>query len=669
MTSSPIGRVPDPGFGGAAHGPQDPTGFDLRTYDHTAYLRAELLRLFPEAFTDGSTIDFERIRESIGERGDSGREKYGMDWPGRRECIKILQQRSAATLRPRFDLGVSAEVSGNVFIEGDNLEVLKLLRHAYSGRVAAIYIDPPYNTGNDFIYPDDFSDSLARYLEYSGQLGADGGRVASRVETAGRFHSRWLSMMYPRLHLARDLLRSDGFIFISIDDNEVANLRKICDEVFGEANFLGGITIQTNPKGRSHDRHLSLTHDYVLVYAKDDACVDNELGIAKSDEEIGTDYPKTDAKGPYRELELRNTHRKFGRHNRPRLYYPLYADELSGRIAIDPGPGLVEILPDWDDGFPGCWTWNRKTATSGVNELLAKRVKGALKVYRKARAHLADGSAVKKKSKTILVEKAFATEKGQAVVDALLAPGAFPSPKPVELVKYLLSMVPDKDGLYLDFFAGSGTTGQAIYELNKADGGRRRFVLVQFPEPLGDSVEAGPAKKLLERSGMAPNIASLTRERLRRATVESGGEGLPSNDGLALGFRYFQLDRSNFSAWKGDAAEAAGLGDQLRLFVEHILPGRSDDDIVYELALKRGFSLTVRIEYADMGGAKVAKIDRGQMLICVSRRLTQEAVRAMVAAKPASVVCLDEAFAHDEQLKINAALAFRQAGDVDFSTV
>jgi adenine-specific DNA-methyltransferase len=331
---------------------------DLRSMSITDQQKAKLKELFPEVFTEGDKIDFDRLRLTLGESVDVGKERYGMNWPGKADCFKAIQQPSVATLLPVRNESVNFDETENVFIEGDNLEVLKLLQKSYFGKIKMIYIDPPYNTGNDFIYPDDYTESLQTYLQYTGQVDSEGKKFSTNTEADGRFHSKWLNMMYPRLFLARNLLREDGVIFISVDDAEADNLRKLCNEVFGEENFLAQLVVLTNPKGRVMDRHFSRTHDYVLAYSR--MFLETELSLPKSDEEVEEDYPEADEGGKFRTLELRNTHKQFGRFNRPRLWFPLYINGSSGEISADKRSGMIEVWPGWEDGFEGCWTWGRE---------------------------------------------------------------------------------------------------------------------------------------------------------------------------------------------------------------------------------------------------------------------------------------------------------------------
>jgi len=314
---------------------------------------ASLREVIPEAFPEGK-FDLERLRSFLGDTVDTRPERFTFSWAGKRNAIQLLQMPTRGTLRSAEKESVNFDTTENLFLEGDNLEVMKLLYKPYFGRVKVIYADPPYNTGNDFVYHDSYADPLDTYLKITGQRDSEGNPMVSNPETSGRFHSDWLSMMYPRLFLGRQLLSDDGVIFISIDDHEIHNLRMLMNEVFGEENFIAQITVLTNPKGRVLGEHFARSHDYVLVYSRN--ALESELSIEKTEEEITEQYTLNDEVASYRLLELRNTHRRFGRFNRPNLYYPLYVDQKDGTVETAPKQGRARIYPNWDDGFEGCWT-------------------------------------------------------------------------------------------------------------------------------------------------------------------------------------------------------------------------------------------------------------------------------------------------------------------------
>jgi adenine-specific DNA-methyltransferase len=322
----------------------------LTSRDVNAERLAQFRELFPEASTEGK-FDLKKLAQLLGDAATDAPERYGLSWAGKSEAIRAIQSVSPGTLLPAPGESVNFDTTENLIIEGDNLEVLKLLQGGYHGRVKMIYIDPPYNTGGEFIYPDNYKEGLADYLKFSGQVSGEGVRLTTNAETDGRYHSKWLTMMYPRLFLARNLLRKDGVIFVSIDEHEIHDLRLIMNEIFGEENFVAAISVLCNPKGRSQDKHFATNHEYILVFSKE-PLPKGAFSIAKDEDQIEAEYPEEDEGGKFRLLELRNTHREFGKHNRKNLFYPLYANE-NGEVFVSQGEGLHKVLPVWDDGFEG----------------------------------------------------------------------------------------------------------------------------------------------------------------------------------------------------------------------------------------------------------------------------------------------------------------------------
>ena len=316
-----------------------------------------LRELFPELVTegpDGVAVNLDVLKQLVGDQTvTDAEEKYGLNWHGKRRARQLALTPSTGTLRPCPEDSVDWDTTQNLMIEGDNLEVLKLLQKSYAGKVKLIYIDPPYNTGKDFVYPDNFQDNIKNYLELTGQTGEGGKKLSSNTEASGRFHTDWLNMMYPRLKLARNLLREDGVIFISIDEKEIQNLRFVCGDIFGEECFVAAITVLCNPKGRSQDKYFATNHEYVVVYGRS-PLPKGAFAIAKEEDQIEAEYPEEDDGGKYRLMELRNTHREFGKHNRRNLFYPLYANN-DGEVFLEEDDGLHKVVPVWDDGFEGCW--------------------------------------------------------------------------------------------------------------------------------------------------------------------------------------------------------------------------------------------------------------------------------------------------------------------------
>lgn len=376
-------------------------------------------------------------------------------------------------------------LNDNLIIHGDNLTALKALLPTYAGKIKCIYIDPPYNTGNEkWIYNDNVnSPMMQEWL----------GKIVDKEDLTR--HDKWLCMMMPRLKLLRELLSDDGAIFISIDDFEVYNLRFLLNDVFGEENFVAEIIIHSNPKGRVLDRHFSKSHEYVIVYAKD--ILQTDLSIEKTETDINEQYTEEDEGGKFRLLELRNTHREFGKHNRPNLYFPFYVHPENLKASLNALTKSIKIYPDWDDGFKGCWTWSEQKAKENIDFIKAKRIGSKIKIFRKAYAIDNDGGIARKKLKTIWYENIFNTEKGQQEVDELLGKRAFPSPKPLALVKNCIQVASDPNSIILDSFAGSGTTAHAVLDLNKEDGGNRKFILVEC-EDYADKTTAERVRRVIK---------------------------------------------------------------------------------------------------------------------------------------------------------------------------
>jgi adenine-specific DNA-methyltransferase len=393
---------------------------------------ARLKALFPEIVTDGK-VDFDVLRDLLGDAVEEGEERYGLNWKGKRKARAFALTPSLGTLLPAPEDSVDWDTTQNLMIEGDNLEVLKLLRRSYAGEVKVIYIDPPYNTGNDFVYLDNYKDSVRNYLTVTGQYGEFGETKTTEKEAGGRFHTGWLNMIYPRIILAAELLADDGAIFVSIDESEIANLRYVMDEAFGSESFVAVISVLSNPKGRSQDKHFATNHEYVVVYGKK-SLPKGHFSIAKDQEKIAVDYPEEDEGGKFRYMELRNTHREFGRFNRKDLYYPLYV-RADGTVSLNDEPGAVRVVPDWDDGFEGCWTWGKEKARNEISLLVGREARAKTKIYRKS---YATGS--ERMIKTIVSDKEFITERGQREFSSLFSSREkiFQSPKSPFLIKELV---------------------------------------------------------------------------------------------------------------------------------------------------------------------------------------------------------------------------------------
>lgn len=615
----------------------EPEKLDLRSHDIVEDKRQELLRLFPEVRTEGGKIDFDRLKLALGETVDVGKERYGMTWPGKADCFKAIQSPSLGTLRPCREESVDFDTTENLIIEGDNLEVLKLLQKSYLGKIKMIYIDPPYNTGNDFIYPDNYTESLRTYLEYTGQVDREGRKFGTNTDTDGRFHSKWLNMMYPRLYLARNLLREDGVIFVSCDDSELENLRRLCNEVFGEESFIGLIVWRARNFADARPmRGLSVDHEYIAVYANGGS---SRLTGKRRDEGKYSN-PDHDPRGPWTSCSLLG---KATKEQRPNLHYDVI-HPLTGEVFLDPPETGWICRPETFQRKieEGRILWPRKRGGRPREKVFLQELRSGVLGF----PSVLDG---------------IFTSDGTSEMRELFVDQIFAFPKPSLLLSDLVLQGTESDQIVLDFFAGSGTTAHAVLDLNKQNGGNRKFILVQLPEPTGRDDY--------------PTIADITKERVRRVIKklndeDAGKLDLDGGKKQDRGFRAFKLAESNFTTWAADqATDAGGLAHQLELHVGHIQEGRTGDDLLHEILLKNGYPLSTAVEIVDLCGKTVHSVAGGLLLVCLDRALTIELIRAMAERTPERVVCLDAGFADNDQLKANAVQIFKTKGVTSFKTV
>lgn len=604
----------------------------------------QLKTIFPEAFTEGN-IDFDILKQLLGGAVEEREEKYGLNWHGKRRARQLALTPSTGTLRPCPEESVDWNATQNLMIEGDNLEVLKLLQKSYAGKVKLIYIDPPYNTGKDFVYPDNFQDNIKNYLELTGQV-EGGAKISSNTEASGRFHTDWLNMIYPRLKLSRNLLRDDGFIFVSIDDNEVTNLRSLLDEVFGSENFVANIIWQKKYSTKADSKDFSESHDFLICYRKSDN--GSIRGLPRSEAQESTyKNPDNDPRGDWASDNLLRTE------VRDYAIYPVVS------------PNGQEHLPPEGSS----WRFNKEK----MQELIAdNRIwfgeagnsKPRLKRFRSEVREFIPPQTL------WTFDQVGHTDEGTKELAELFEStrSPFPNPKPVRLLQRVVQVGSSENDIVLDFFAGSGTTGQAVMQQNIINGGARRFVLVQLPEPLSkDNKEDQSAIYFCDQLGKPHTIAELTKERLRRAAKKIKDENpLFAGD---LGFRVFKLDSSNIRAWEPNRDD---LEQTLLDHAEHIVAGRSEQDILYELLLKLGLDLTVPIEQKAIAGRTVHSIGAGALLVCLSETIDRDSIEPLAQGivgwhkelKPAvdtRVVFRDSAFA-DDVAKTNLAAILQQHG-------
>ena len=607
----------------------------------------QLKTLFPDAFTDGR-IDFEVLKKLLGYAVDEQEEKYGLNWHGKRRARQLSLTPSTGTLRPCPEDSVGWDTTQNLMIEGDNLEVLKLLQKSYASKVKLIYIDPPYNTGKDFVYPDNFQDNIKNYLELTGQV-EGGKKISSNTEASGRFHTDWLNMMYPRLKLARNLLREDGVVFITIDDTEASNLKKICDEIFGEENFVANVVWQKKYAVANDDPGIGVMHDNILVYRKSESF---ERGLLPRTEEQNSRYsnPDNDSRG---EWASDNYVSNKSKDERPTLWYPI----------THPKTG-AEVWPDEH----AVWRYSKEKHQEVERE--GRLYWGPNQSYKKPRLkrylkEVQDGIVP---PTWWTFEDCGHNDEAQKETGALIGQKVFSTPKPVRLINRMLTIAGDKEAVVLDFFAGSGATGHAVISRNAMDGGRRRYILVQLPEPLDpENKDQKVAAECCEQLGKPLTIAELTKERLRRAAKKIMDETpLFAGD---LGFRVFKLDSSNIRAWEPDRDD---LPKSLLDAAEHLKPGRSEDDILFELLLKLGLDLTVPIEQKTIAGKTVHSIGAGSLIVCLAEKIAQKEVeplaqgivawhKQVAPAGESTVVFRDSAFA-DDVAKTNITAILSQNG-------
>ena len=615
----------------------------------------KLAQLFPEVVTEGK-IDWQKLQATLGEAVDLG-ERYGLGWKGKSDVFATIQEKTVQTLHPDRANSVDWDTTGNMFIEGNNLAVLKILHKAYYGKVKMIYIDPPYNTGNDFIYNDDFKQTRRSYETEAGITDDEGNVVRDdglRTNTGGHKHSNWLNMMYPRLFLARNLLRQDGVIFVSIDDNEVHNLRLMMNEIFGEENFVAEIAVVGNPRGRDYGG-VALMHEYMLVYQR------SYLNEINSLTEEDKKFPYSDENGGFEIRELRNRNVAFNKINRPNLYYPFFVDPTKRdkndlfAISLERHDGYtVEVFPKESQGFYTVWRWGKEKAKKFLNkEIKAKAMQdGGYQIIEKYRK-------TTKMSRSVWSDKEVNTEKGTLVVKSIFeGKKYFNFPKPIGLIKRAVEMGTANDDIILDFFSGSGTTAHAVAELNAEDGGNRRWICVQLPELTDEKSEA-------YKAGYR-TIADIARERIRRAGAKlraDQADKLASRDApLDLGFRAYRVSDSNFKQWNELVSNPEEIRQQALANLDPLEEGTTDDDLLTELLLKRGVSPLVQIERRD----NFCFIPSEKLAICLAHSMTEEQFTTVLAAKPSSIILLDRAFGGDINLKVNLLLqAERQGVEVE----
>lgn len=655
---------------------------DLRTLNITEAQKEKLKELFPEVFTEGK-IDFEKLKLTLGEEIDSSEERFGLTWAGKADCFKVIQEPSVGTLKPCREESINWDTTENLFIEGDNLEVLKQLQKAYYGKVKLIYIDPPYNTGKEFIYPDKYQENLDTYLAYTGQVDEEGKKFSTNTETVGRFHSNWLNMMYPRLFLARNLLSTDGVVFVSIADHELYNLKQIMNEIFGEENWIGTIIWKNSTD--NNPTQIAVEHEYVIVYAKNKNNTESEwksnisevrnLLVEKGNELIKKNKDLMTLKAEYEIWYRENKN---------------FLSPLDRYKYID---------------FDGIYTGSQSVHNPGkegyrydvIHPVAGKPCKEPLMGYRfpedTMKTLLKDEKILFGEDENKIIElKVYAKDFKSKLPSILELDGRlgsydlknlfpkssriFNNPKPINFLNEFIPFVLDENDIIVDFFSGSCSSAHAVLELNRISGKNRKFIMVQLPEPTDEKSEAYKADY--------KSIADIGKERIRRVIqkiqaeleekqkqkageLDFGQEEVTDNK-LDLGFKVFKLDRSNFKIWDGDV-EKKPIEEQLQLNIHRIDPYSSEEDLLYEILLKSGFQPTVPVTKINLAGKAVFSIADDALLICLEKDLTKELIKAVAEKQPIRAVFLDDGFRGNDQLKTNAAQIMKSHDVKEFKTV
>ena len=624
----------------------------LTSAAHSEFTLEALRQVAPSAFTevrgtDGELthkVDFDVLRELLGDAIlDANEECFGFHWVGKQAAKRAAAEPTRQTLRPIVEDSVDWDTTEHLYIEGDNLDVLKLLQRAYLGKVKMIYIDPPYNTGNDFVYQDDFAMSGEEMDEAMGNLDEEGNRLRRNLDTNPRYHSDWCSMMYSRLLVARTLLSNDGVIFISIDDNEVHHLRKICDEVFGAINFKSLSIVMNNRGGRDYGG-VALQHDYLLVYGKSENAAFNLI------EEKDKQFQFTDNEGGFNLMELRNRNVKFNDKNRPNLCYPFYVNPKNTdnnglmEISLEPKVGFVEVYPAKSQGIQTVWRWGKEEkARSALNKEIFGKVNqnGGYMIVQKYRKST-------KMQRSVWDEKEFVNERGTEAVKELFGAAYFDYPKSPYTIKRVMELGSSNDSLILDFFSGSATTAHAVMQLNAEDGGKRKYIMVQLPEETPEGSEA--------RKAGYTTICEIGKERIRRAGKQIKEDPKNKDKKIDTGFRVLRVDSSNMEEVYFEPAELK----QKDLFSQEnsVKSDRTELDLLFGCMVDWGVELSYPLRKEEVAGRLLHIVNEGSLVACFDKDINLEAIRYIASMKPQRTIFRESCFATDadklniyEQLK------------------
>jgi len=611
-------------------------------------LAMQLASLDPELVTDGK-IDLTKLQELLAEDATESAERFGLFWPGKKQALKIAQAPTVATLKPDLDGSVNWETTENIFIEGENLEALKVLQKHYHGKVRVIYVDPPYNTGKDFVYKDNFKESVYAYLEWSKQVNDEGHTLSSNTETDGRYHSNWLNMMYPRLKLARNLLSENGVIFISLDDHEIANLRLLMDMVFGEANFIENYIWESNFRPDNSSRIERENAQHVLCYARNKSALAALVGAQKATEGLPS-LTKSSMKistlrldPDWLELQLPDG-----------LY--IKGERDSGYVLED-DVTILNGKAQASFSLTGRVIWSQ--------QYLEDQVAAGTKIVIKSASFVPYSKKLETSAlaPTTLIPRDAVGDvlAGNAEIMNLFGKPVFNHPKPTSLLKYLINSVTfdDKNALVLDFFAGSSSTAHAVMSLNNEDQGSRKFIMIQIPEPTpGDSV----ARELGFET-----IANLSSERIILAgrSLTAGDAALDMGQTLDTGFRRYRLSDTNFKKWKTDSSVTLEtLEAKLFDVRDSAIDSATSEDLLWEILLKQGYSLSTAVERQRIANLDLYSVGNGLLFAYLDEQVkpTLDAIREVVSLAPARFVILEDAFKGDDELKTNVAQLCKSNG-------
>ncbi|MBD5371251.1 MAG: site-specific DNA-methyltransferase [Bacteroides sp.] len=622
-------------------------------YDNVAKIAA----LFPHCVTEckkiltGTTtlkIDWDKLRAELDpDVIQEGEERYQFTWPDKRAASRLANTPTDKTLRPDVDASKDFWNTKNLYIEGDNLDVLKVLRENYLGKIKMIYIDPPYNTGNDFVYNDDFAQSREEFEQSSGLFDEDGNQVIDpmqrNTESNGRFHTDWLNMIYPRLKVARDLLSDDGVIFISIDGNEYENLHKLCSEIFGQRNVIGSIIVQSNPRGSMSSAEIAELHEYVILCSKN-RDLSAIIGHKLTDEMI-SEYKHSDLGGKYRLLGLRMRGGFWRRSDRPKLYFPLFINPISKEVSLTKDESFsIQVFPiQISTGEEGTWRWSKEKIATERNYLVGKQItrdgENVWDIFQKD--YLTKNGERRTKAKSIWNESEMNYQNGTNDIKSLLGNSKlFEYSKPTFLINQMLEMIDTKDSIILDFFSGSATTAHAVMKLNAEDGGKRKFIMVQLPEVTDEKSEA--------RKAGYETICQIGKERIRRAGDKVKEEAGDNAKDLDVGFRVLKLDSSNME----DVFYIPEDFNEQHLFnyVDNVKSDRTPLDLLFQVLPELGIELSAKIEERDVNGKKVFFVDGTYLIATFDTDVNESTVTEIAKMKPDYFVMRDASAANDNVL-------------------